>query len=356
MPEVDAARRFLRRLVDELRRRDRASPEGLAAAALLASRLGHRSLAASLTRLALRGRPTPDQRIAWLLHRLVADCLAESPEHAGDLARTGKEAAATLTTAYHITVEAGDLDLINGAGGIGMALWDVLDAAERVPFASALTRTARALLDQPGSGLYHGRAGGVLLSRMLGREYGQDPTVTTAVDALVREFEGLATAALDPDVLRAGWVALCAGQPGILAALGPTADPAVLARFAAVPIASKSLDWLDQLLADATADVTVCHGLAGLSLATRLAPAWREVVGPDRAARLAARLAAHLDQVDDLAMAGVVDGPFVMSVVEGALGVALALAETVTTTLPWWGIAVSLGDGTPVVAGTGGPR
>ncbi|MBQ1023988.1 hypothetical protein [Micromonospora sp. C95] len=354
MAEADAARRLLRRLVAELRQRGHASPEAATALALLACRLGQASLAASLTELAVRGGQVLDFRISWLRHRLAGECLPPGPGHAETLARTRAEAMEVLDAFYRHHLEAGDVDLINGAGGVGMTLWDLADEPARARLAQPITRIALSILEQRSYGLYHGRSGGILLLRMLGRRYGEDRQVTAAVDALLRHLEGLTPAVLDRDWLGVGGVTMCYGQPGMLTALGPEVDPLVLARFVDAAITGPALARLDELLADADADadVSVCHGLAGLSLVTRFAPGWRELVGPDRRARLAARLAHHLDQADDQAVAAIFDTPFLLSVIEGTLGTALALAECETTSRPWWGICVSLGDGSAAVAGS----
>ncbi|WP_433346902.1 hypothetical protein [Micromonospora sp. CA-111912] len=352
MPEVDAARRLLRRLMAHLRQRGNATVDALAALALLASRLDHRPLAVSLTQLALRGEPVSDHRVTWLLHRLVDECLASAAGHLDVPASTGPAAAEVLTAQYRRFVEAGELDPINGAGGIGITLWDVAGPAARDELVPALTRTALGILRTPSNGVYHGRSGGILLLRMLGRRYGRDGVLTGPVDALVRDIERLEPAVLDTGGLGAGGVTLCSGLPGMLAALGPDAEPAVLERMVRAPITQASLRRLDELLVDETADVTFCHGLAGLSLAIRLSPCWAGLVGADRASALAARLSAHLDRVDEQAVADAFDTPYVHSVLSGPVGVALALAETVTDTPPWWGSGVSLGDGTSAVAGT----
>ncbi|MDG4796327.1 hypothetical protein [Micromonospora sp. WMMD1082] len=351
MAEADAARRLLRRLVTELRQRGHASLEAVAALALLASRLGQQALAASLTELAVRGGPAPDFRVSWLRHRLVAECLSPGPDHAETLAWTRAEAVDVATAFYRHYTEAGDLDLINGAGGVGMTLWDLADEAARARMTPSLTQIALSLGELESHGLYHGRSGGILLLRMLGHRYGQDPSVTAAVDALVRHV-----AQQDAAVLDSGWwgvsgVTMCYGQPGMLTALGPEVDPDVLAGLVNAAITGPALARLDGLLAAPGSDLTVCHGLAGLSLVTTLAPGWRELVGPDRQVRLAARLAHHLDQIDDQAVGAVFDTPFKLSVIEGTLGVALALAEAETTSWPWWGVCVSLGDGSAAVAG-----
>ncbi|TCB96734.1 hypothetical protein E0H26_13980 [Micromonospora zingiberis] len=351
MAEADAARRLLRRLVAELRRRGHASPTAAAALALLASRLGHQALAASLTELALRGGQVPDFRVGWLRHRLVGECLSPGPGHAETLARTRAEADEVLDAFYRYYVEAGDVDLINGAGGVGMALWDLADEAARARMTQPITEIARCIMEQDSPGLYHGRSGGILLLRMLDRRYGQDQLTTAAVDALVRHLAQLTPAAPDTGWLGMGGVGLCYGQPGMLTALGPEVDPAVLARFVDAAVTDPALDRLDDLLGDVDADLTVCHGLAGLSLVTKLAPGWRELIGPDRRTRLAVRLAHHLDQTSDQAIAAIFDTPFLLSVLEGTLGMALTLAETETTSRPWWGVCVSLGDGSAAVAG-----
>ncbi|BCJ69565.1 hypothetical protein [Polymorphospora rubra] len=351
MAEADAARRLLRRLVAELRRRGHASPEAVAALALLASRLGQQALAASLTELAVRGGQVPDFRVGWLRHRLVGECLPPGPGHAETLARTRAEAVEVLDASYRCYVETGDVDLINGAGGVGMTLWDLADEPARARMAQPITRIARSIMEQDSPGLYHGRSGGILLLRMLDRRYGQDRLMTAAVDALVLHLEQLTPAVLDGGWLGIGGVTMCYGQPGMLTALGPEVDPVVLAGFVDAAVTGPALDRLDELLGDVGADVTLCHGLAGLSLVTKLAPGWRELVGPDRRTRLAARLARHLDQTGDQVVAAIFDTPFLLSVLEGTLGMALALAETETTSRPWWGVCVSLGDGSAAVAG-----
>ncbi|WP_422772982.1 hypothetical protein ACN28C_08515 [Plantactinospora sp. WMMC1484] len=352
MAEADAARRLLRRLVVELRQRGHASPEAMAALALLASRLGQRALAASLTELAVRGGQVPDFRVGWLRHRLVGECLPPGPGHATWLAGTRAEAVELGDAFYRYHLDDGDVDLINGAGGVGMALWDLADEAARASLVQSLTQVALAISAQESHGLYHGRSGGILLLRMLGRRYGQDRPMTAAVDALVRHLEQLPPDVLDRGWLGVGGVTMCYGQPGMLTALGPEVDPGVLAGFINASITGPAVQRLDELLADPGSDVTVCHGLAGLSLVTKLAPGWRELVGPDRRARLAARLAGHLDETDDRTVTAVFDTPLKLSLIEGTLGVALALAETETTSRPWWGVCVSLGDGS--AAGTMG--
>ncbi|WBB51945.1 hypothetical protein [Verrucosispora sp. WMMD573] len=352
MAEADAARRLLRRLVVELRRRGHVSSEAATALALLASRLGQRGLAASLTELAVRGGQVPDFRISWLRHRLVGECLPVGPGHAETLARTRAQAVEMLDAFYRHHVEAADADLVNGAGGVVMSLWDLADEPTRARLAQPITGIALSIMEQDSPGLYHGRSGGILLLRMLGRRYGEDRLVTAAVDALLRHLEQLSPASLDRGWLGVGGVTMCYGQPGMLTALGPEVDPLVLARFVDAAITGPALARLDGLLADAGADISVCHGLAGLSLVTRFAPGWRELVGPDRRARLAARLAHHLDQADDQAVAAIFDTPFLLSVIEGTLGAALALAECETTSRPWWGVCVSLGDGSAAVAGS----
>ncbi|MEO3743673.1 hypothetical protein [Plantactinospora sp. B5E13] len=345
MAESDAARRLLRRLVAELRQRGHASPEAMAALALLASRLGQRTLAASLTELAVRGGQVPDFRVGWLRHRLVGECLSPGPGHAERLARTRAEAVDVVDAFYRHYLENGDLDLINGAGGVAMTRWDLADEATRARMARSLAQIAMSVMEQESYGLYHGRSGGILLLRMLGRRYGQDRPMTTAVDALVRHLERLTPDVLDRGWLGVGGVTMCYGQPGMLTALGPEVDPGVLAGIVSAAITGPAVQRLDELLADPDADVTVCHGLAGLSLATRLAPGWWDLVGPGRRSRLATRLARHLDQTDDRTVTAVLDTPLKLSLIEGTLGVALALAETETTSRPWWGVCVSLGDG-----------
>ncbi|WP_174533113.1 hypothetical protein [Micromonospora chalcea] len=352
-PDVEAARRLLRRSVAHLRVRGRASAEALAALALLAARLDHRSLAASLTRVALRDQAPDDYRTAWLLHRLAGHCLAGSEDHAALLARTGERAIEVLLARYRYTTAAGDVDPINGAGSAAMALWEVAGEATRDELLPSLRETARAIVRRPRNDLYHGRSGGILLLRMLGRRYGRDPVTTTAVDAVAREYRLLDPAVVDTGILGTGGVTLCSGPAGMLAALGPQADPAVLAAFVDAPVTRACLDRLDHLLADETADVTLCHGLGGISLGARLSPCWRELVGPRRQARLTERLATYLDQVDEQEVLAVFDTPFARSVLEHPYGVALALAETANSTPLWWAAAVSLPDGTP--AGIGGP-
>ncbi|WP_327041310.1 hypothetical protein OG400_29380 [Micromonospora ureilytica] len=345
MAEADAARRLLRRLVAELRQRGHASPEAVAALALLASRLGQQPLAASLTELAVRGGQVPDFRVNWLRHRLVGECLSAGPGQAERSVRTRAEAVEAGDAFYRHYLDDGDVDLINGAGGVGMMLWDLADEAARARLARSLIQVALSSMEQKSHGLYHGRGGGILLLRMLGRRYGQDRRMTAAVDALVRHLEQLTPAVLDRGWLGVGGVTMCYGQPGMLTALGPEVDPEVLTGFINASITGPAVQRLDELLADPGSDVTLCHGLAGLSLATRLAPGWRELVGPDRRARLAARLARHLNQTDDQTVTAVLDTPLKVSLIEGTLGVALALAETETTSRPWWGVCVSLGDG-----------
>ncbi|WP_229399254.1 hypothetical protein [Micromonospora okii] len=352
MPEVDAARRLLRRLVEHLRHRGGATVDALAALALLASRLDHRPLAGSLTRLALRGEPVSDHRVTWLLRRLAEECDAAAADHSETPAATGPAAAEVLAAQHRRFVDADELDPINGAVGIGIMLWDVADPEARHELATALTQASLGILRAPSNGLYHGRGGGILSLRMLGHRYGRDRELTGPVDALVRDVQRLEPTELDTGGLGVGGVTLCAGLPGLLAALGPDADPAVLARMVRAPITPASLRRLDDLLVDGTADTTFCHGLAGLSLAMRLSPCWAGLVGAERSGALAARLSAHLDRVDGQAVADVFDTPYVLSVLSGPVGVALALAETATGTPPWWGIGVSLGDGTPAVAGT----
>ncbi|MFI6785096.1 hypothetical protein [Micromonospora sp. NPDC050276] len=345
MAEADAARRLLRRLVAELRQRGHASPEAVAALALLASRLGQRALAASLTELAVRGGQVPDFRVNWLRHRLVGECFSSGPGHTERLTRTRADAVEVGDVFYRHYLDDGDVDLINGAGGVGMMLWDLADETARASLARSLIQVALSSMEQESHGLYHGRSGGILLLRMLGRRYGQDRRMTAAVDALVRHLEQLTPAVLDRGWLGVGGVTMCYGQPGMLTALGPEVDPEVLTGFSNATITGPAVQRLDELLANPGSDVTVCHGLAGLSLATRLAPGWRELVGPDRRARLAARLARHLDQTDDQTVTAILDTPLKLSLIEGTLGVALALAETETTSRPWWGVCVSLGDG-----------
>ncbi|MFV2116765.1 hypothetical protein ACFHW0_31185 [Micromonospora sp. LOL_025] len=349
MSDVDAAHRFLARLMGQLKQRGRAPAGTLAACALLASRLGHRPLAVSLVRLALRGETTADHRAAWLLHRLVGECLPESPDRAEILARTRREATVRLVEQYRRLTADGDVDPINGAGGVAMALWDVADGSTRHQFAPDVARTATTIVHRPRNDVYHGRSGGILLLRMLGARYGLDPALTTAVDTVVGEYATLDPATLDTGLLGVGGVTLCSGQPGMLTALGPDADPAVLARIVGAPITRASLHRLDGLLADENADIGFCHGLAGVGLGIRLAPSWQDLVGPDRADRLTARLAGHLDRTDDAAVATVLAMPVVHSVLTGPLGVALALAETRASTPPWWAVGVSLGDGTSAV-------
>ncbi|MGI5215312.1 hypothetical protein [Plantactinospora sp. CA-290183] len=293
----------------------------------------------------------PDFRVSWLRHRLVGECLSPGSGHAETLARTRAEAVEVLDAFYRHYVEAGNVDLVNGAGGVGMTLWDLADEPARARMAQSITQVALSIMEQESHGLYHGRSGGILLLRMLDRRYGQDRLVTAAVDALVLHLEQLTPAVLDRGWLGVGGVTMCYGQPGMLTALGPEVDPVVLAGLVNAAITGAALDRLDDLLADIGSDVTVCHGLAGLSLVTKLAPAWRELVGPDRRDRLAVRLARHLDQIDDQAVAAIFDTPFVLSVLEGTLGMALALAETETTSRPWWGVCLSLSDGSAAVAG-----
>ncbi|MBQ1041052.1 MULTISPECIES: hypothetical protein [unclassified Micromonospora] len=352
-PDVEPARRLLRRLVAHLQVRGRASADALAALALLAARLGHRSLAASLTRVALRDQAPYDYRTAWLLHRLAGHCLAGSEDHAALLAGTGERAVEVLLARYRYTTTAGDVDPINGAGSAGMALWEAAGEPTRAELLPSLRETARAIVRRPRNDLYHGRSGGVLLLRMLGRRYGRDAVMTTAVDTVVRDYQLLDPAVVDTGVLGTGGVTLCSGPAGMLAAVGPAADPAVLAAFVHAPVTRACLDRLDHLLADETADVTVCHGLGGISLGARLSPCWRELVGPQRRARLTERLATYLDHVEDAEVAAVFDTPFARSVLEHPFGVALALAENANSTALWWGAAVSLPDGTP--AGIGHP-
>ncbi|MEE6261312.1 glycoside hydrolase family protein [Plantactinospora sonchi] len=345
MAESDAARRLLRRLVAELRQRGHASPEALTALALLASRLGQQGLAASLTELAFRGGQVPDFRVSWLRHRLVGECLPPGPGQAERLVRGRAEAVEVADAFYRHYLENGDHDLINGAGGVAMILWDLADEPARARTAPSVAEIAMSIMEQGSPGLYHGRSGGILLLRMLGRRYGQDRPMTTAVDALIRDLERLTPDVLDRGWLGVGGVTMCYGQPGMLTALGPGVDQGVLAGLIDAPITGPAVQRLDELLADPGSDVTVCHGLAGLSLATRLAPGWRDLVGPGRRARLAARLARHLDRTDDRTVTAVFDTPLKMSLIEGTLGVALALAETEATSRPWWGVCVSLGDG-----------
>ncbi|MEV0135929.1 hypothetical protein AB0H83_46745 [Dactylosporangium sp. NPDC050688] len=352
--DVEPARRLLRRYLSLLQARGRASADVLAAFALLAARLGHRSTAASLTRLALRDEAPADHRVAWLLHRLAAHCLDDGVdgEDAG-VAAARQRAAEVLLARYRQAAEAGDVDPINGAGSAGMALWEATGEADRAELLPSLRETAAAIVRRTRNDLYHGRSGGVLLLRLLGERYGRDAAMTAALDAVVHDYVRLEPAVLATGALGTGGVTLCSGPAGMLAAAGPQADPAVLAAFAGAPVTRAVLDRLDEQLDDPTADVTLCHGLAGVSLGTRLSPAWRELVGPQRQARLAERLAAHLDRLDDAAVAAVFDTPFVRSVLERPFGVALALAECAGPTPSWWGTAVSLPDGTPAGIGRG---
>jgi hypothetical protein len=351
MHEVDAARRLLRRLIDELRRRGSAPPEPVVACALLASRLGHREMASSLTRLALRGRPLPDYRVVWLLHRLSEECSTGNSEDVATWNPSDIAAIEALRLWYQEFLRIGDIDPINGATGVGLALWDLADSGARAELRPSLEKCAVDVLRWRKYGLYHGRSGGILVLRMLGRAPGRDPDLTMAVDALLEEIERLRPAALDTGQLGRGGIALCTGLPGFLTALGTDTDPGALERVTAAVITEASLERLDRLAGDDDADTTLCHGLAGAVLATRLSACWHDLVGTDRAIRLTTRLAEHLDRAGDEAVEATFDGPFMLSVLEGPLGVALALAETATASPPWWGIGMTLGDGTPAVAG-----
>lgn len=352
MPETDAAHRLLTRLMTRLRERRRAPAGTLAVLALLAARLGHPRPAASLTRLALGGGRITDYRVSWLLYRLARECPADAGDGRAGVRVPGRhETAATLAAQYRLFTGAAKVDLLNGAGGAGMALWDLAGEPVRDEITPSLRATAGAILRRTSNGLYHGRAGGILLLRMTGCRCGEDPAQAEAIDALVRDVERLDAAALDTGELGIGGVTLCYGIPGMLAALGPAADPDVLARISRAPVTRASLARLDGHLAGETADAIVCHGLAGAGLAGRLSPCWRDLMGPDRTARVAARLAGWLDRVGDEAVDAVFGTSIGSSVLEGPIGVALVLAETTTTTPPWWGIGVSLGDGTSAVAG-----
>ncbi|MEU6077254.1 hypothetical protein [Micromonospora sp. NPDC047074] len=370
---------MLARLVGAVRQRGRAPAPALAGVALLARRLDRRPLAAALTRVALGGGPVADERTAWLLCRLADDCLTAAPEDRALAAVARRDAVAALREQYRYDLAADHVDLINGAGGVGMRLWDVADDALRRAVAPSLAGVARDLTRQPTNGLYHGRGGALLLRRMLaaaapagpaaapsgvaagpgvirpdtgaadGGPVGDPPGLAPVVDDLAR----LTPAALDTGELGVGGVTLCYGLPGIAVALGPEVDPDLSAEVDRAPVAAASLTRLADLLADPGSDETLCHGLAGVGLAMKLAPLWHRMVPDDLRTRLAGRLVGHLDRADDAQVGSVFDVPLVHAVLSGPLGVALALAETANPTPPWWGAGMSLGDGTPTVAGGG---
>ncbi|MFD0853717.1 hypothetical protein ACFQ07_15880, partial [Actinomadura adrarensis] len=236
-------------------------------------------MASSLTRLALRGRPLPDYRIVWLLHRLSEECAAGTSGDVATWNRSDIAAIEALRLWYQEFLRIGDIDPINGATGVGLALWDLADSEARAELRPSLEKCAVDVLRLKEHGLYHGRSGGILVLRMLGRAHGRDPEFTMAVDALLEEIERLRPAALDTGQLGKGGVALCMGLPGFLTALGADIDPGSLERITAATITGASLERLERLVDDDDADTTLCHGLAGAVLATRLSPSWHDLVG-----------------------------------------------------------------------------
>ncbi|MEU9510051.1 hypothetical protein AB0D32_27650 [Micromonospora sp. NPDC048170] len=374
MPDTDAAANLLARLVAAVRHRRRAPASALAGIALLALRLDRQPLAAALTRVALGGGPVADDRTAWLLCRLAEYCLSAAPDDRALVAAARRKAVAVLHEQYRFDLAADHVDLINGAGGVGMRLWDVADDALRRAVAPSLAEAANQIARQPTNGLYHGRSGALLLRRMLHTV----PTADTASAApavadtaggttpgptaarrdtgdavVVDDLARLTPAALDTGELGIGGVTLCYGLPGMAVALGPDVDPRLAAAVEGTPVAAASLTRLAALVADPDSDETLCHGLAGVGLAMRLAPLWRRIVPDDLRTRLTDRLVAHLDRADDEQVYATFDVPSVHAMLSGPLGVALALAETANPTPPWWGAGLSLGDGTPTVAGGG---
>ncbi|MEV6520048.1 hypothetical protein AB0M37_30125 [Micromonospora chalcea] len=350
MSDPQAAGRLLAKLVVELRERGGAPAATLAGIALLAQRLHRRPLAAGLTRVALGAGPTADDRTAWLLHRLARECLGDEPDDPRLVAAAHRNAVAALRAQYRSDLEAGNVDLINGAGGAGMRLWDVADDELRGSMAASLADVARRIAARPSNGLYHGRPGNLLLRRMLADVADEQAAATTVVGDLLR----LTPAALDTGELGVGGVTLCSGLPGTAVALGPDVDAALAVSVTQAPVTTPTLARLATLVADPGSDETLCHGLAGVALAARLAPLWAGLVPDDLRVRLTARLVAYLDRTDDGGLNAVFGMPLAHALLSGPLGVALALVEATEPTPPWWGAVLSLGDGTASVVGARG--
>jgi hypothetical protein len=323
MSEAAAADRLLVRLIQQLQRRGKAPADALVGTALLAQRLGRRPLAGRLLTAAGRGSPESDELTSWLMHYVGRAC-ADGDEPA--LSQT----VTTLRDCFDRLVRADEVDLISGACGLGFMLWDLLDEGEQIAFAPALLSCSRRAMRLPDPGLFHGRGGGLLVYR----------TVSAGmIDAdVVAAYPGEIPVP-DPgaDGLESGWVALCVGLPGILAALGdsPAATP-----LAALFPAARAL--LSELIGDPAADPTICHGLAGALLVAQQVPAWRNALGPELIGGLVAGLARHLDRLDDTAVAVTFDTPLVDSLLSGPLGVALALAETDMVDSPSWSRCLGL--------------
>lgn len=357
LSQTGAASRFLARAVAHLRDRGRASAEARLGLALLADRLGHerlaRDLVVSMPHITVDSAPTrvvdvtaasalvASVRAAWL-HRELGRRTGAAYRPAGrELVDALRVAHGTLAAARHV-------DLINGAGGVALMLWQALDPSGRANVAPSLVDTVLQMFALPPDGLFHGNAGGLaLLDRMRRTGASTGPAGHRAEQIVASLVAGAANR--PNDVRGMGGGALCLGLPGTIVGLGRAADAAALAD-AGEAVAATLTAQLSHT-STASTDPTVCHGVAGPVLAVALAPVWRGILGPHRLHMLQATIGRHLDATDPF---DTFTTSLTTAVLSGPLGVALALVETARQTddPPWWTDAFGLPAAADVCAGT----